>query len=833
MKKIISLFLSAAILASSCMAGFLSPAYAEEPLNEPSVSQNASEPALYAGTADLFTGVSLSQTEVDPVAKPKLTFRFALSRDANCTVQVWSTTGLVSQITINTPYKAGDQTISWDVPQSLADGKYSFRVVSIENGKEATDKWADFVVKRSAVAITAGSVSATTVDPSKGGKLTCNFTLNQAATCAVQVWSSTGLVGYASGNRSFSAGNNSVAWNIPQNLANGKYSFRIVAIENGREVADRWVDFTAQKNQVAITAGSVSATTIDPSKGGKLTCNFTLNQAATCAVQVWSSTGLVGYASGNRSFSAGNNSVAWNIPQNLANGKYSFRIVAIENGREVADRWVDFTAKIESLAVTGGSLSTTTVDPSKGGSVSCNFTLNKAATCSVQVWNATGLVGYVVTNGNFKAGSNSVSWSVPQNLVDGKYSFRVVAMENGKESADRWMDFTAKNSSLIISNGSVSANPVNPGEKIYCTFTLNKLAVCSVQIWSSTGLVDYATIDTSYNAGENTVSWIVASTLSDGKYSFRVVSMQNGKEVGQWIDFEVKNSSSSISIDSYVSTLAVGETRTFNAYITPAGAMTVKRWYTNNNSVLKLEPSGTKLKITALSSGTATIFVESSTGLTTSCLIHVTSGSERGIDISKHQGTINKDMLTEAKNSGLSFVFIRASYGWMDDLNDPNDLYEQKDVNFNKNYETAKAVGLKVGAYHFSYATTAKEATAEVQTFLKAIDGRPMDMPVVYDIELNDVWDKAGFVPTKAVISQNAKIFCDAVRAKGYTPMIYASSSFYNSYIDPNIVGEHQVWVAHYDTSKPSINVNYTYWQYSSEGQVPGLNGNIDMNIKR
>ncbi|WP_105205539.1 bacterial Ig-like domain-containing protein [Neobittarella massiliensis] len=191
--------------------------------------------------------------------------------------------------------------------------------------------------------ITSGSASSSTVDPANGGSLTCKFTINRAATCAVQVWSTTGFVGYASGNRSFPAGSSTVSWAVPRDLKDGKYSFRVVSVQNGREV-DRWIDFTAKSTPFSITGGSTSTSTVDPSQGGSLTCKFTINRAATCAVQVWSTTGFVGYASGNRSFPAGSSTVSWTVPRDLKDGKYSFRVVSVQDGREV-DRWIDFTAK--------------------------------------------------------------------------------------------------------------------------------------------------------------------------------------------------------------------------------------------------------------------------------------------------------------------------------------------------------------------------------------------------------------------------------------------------------------------------------------------------------
>ena len=70
----------------------------------------------------------------------------------------------------------------------------------------------------------------------------------------------------------------------------------------------------------------------------------------------------------------------------------------------------------------------------------------------------------------------------------------------------------------------------------------------------------------------------------------------------------------------------------------------------------------------------------------------------KGIDVSKWQGEIN---WSRVKNSGIQFAMLRSSFGWGASYNDNF---------FEYNYRNAKDVGIAVGAYHFSYATTPEEA---------------------------------------------------------------------------------------------------------------------------
>ena len=68
------------------------------------------------------------------------------------------------------------------------------------------------------------------------------------------------------------------------------------------------------------------------------------------------------------------------------------------------------------------------------------------------------------------------------------------------------------------------------------------------------------------------------------------------------------------------------------------------------------------------------------------------------------------------------------------------------------------------------------------------------------------------------------------IKANGYTPMIYASTSFLNNQLDMNQLREYSVWVAHYGVNQPTYKGPYEIWQYTSEGHVTGVNGVVDMN---
>lgn len=185
----------------------------------------------------------------------------------------------------------------------------------------------------------------------------------------------------------------------------------------------------------------------------------------------------------------------------------------------------------------------------------------------------------------------------------------------------------------------------------------------------------------------------------------------------------------------------------------------------------------------------------------------------KGIDVSEHNGEID---WKKVKAAGVQFAIIRAGYGRYD---------KQKDVRFEENYAGAKAAGLHVGAYHYSYAKTAEQAKAEAQTMLAWLKGKSFDYPIVYDIE-----DASQASLGKSVISDMIRAFCSTIEAAGYYAMVYANKNWQETRIDDDCKARYDVWLAQW-TSKPTYAGNYGIWQYTSDGAVDGIAGMVDMNI--
>lgn len=185
----------------------------------------------------------------------------------------------------------------------------------------------------------------------------------------------------------------------------------------------------------------------------------------------------------------------------------------------------------------------------------------------------------------------------------------------------------------------------------------------------------------------------------------------------------------------------------------------------------------------------------------------------KGIDVSVHNGSIDWQ---KVKNAGIQFAILRAGYG--------REL-SQKDTKFEENYKNAKAAGVPVGAYWYSYAMSEDEARLEADVFLSVISGKQFEMPVYFDLE-----EKKQFDLGKKKVSAIMRAFLENVEKAGYFVGLYGSASSLTTHTADNIKSRYTIWLAHW-TDQTNYSGAYGIWQYSSEGKVNGISGNVDMDI--
>lgn len=198
----------------------------------------------------------------------------------------------------------------------------------------------------------------------------------------------------------------------------------------------------------------------------------------------------------------------------------------------------------------------------------------------------------------------------------------------------------------------------------------------------------------------------------------------------------------------------------------------------------------------------------------------LTAPSVLGIDVSEWQEEVDWQ---QVKAAGVEFVMIRA--GWRGSVQGvlTEDAYARA------NYAGATAAGLQVGVYFFSQAISVAEAVEEAEFLLDIISDWELDMPVVYDWEFISAESRTGNVSART-LTECTKTFCERIEQAGFQPMIYFNADQAAERLYLRELTEYPYWLAQYDTV-----LNYPYkidmWQYTETGAVPGISGNVDINL--
>ena len=184
------------------------------------------------------------------------------------------------------------------------------------------------------------------------------------------------------------------------------------------------------------------------------------------------------------------------------------------------------------------------------------------------------------------------------------------------------------------------------------------------------------------------------------------------------------------------------------------------------------------------------------------------------IDISEWNCDIN---FNKVRNTGVTCVIIRAGYG-----KDPN----QEDNKFQEYYRQAKSAGLNVGAYWYSYATSVDAAKAEVKNCMNTIGGKQFDLPVFLDVE-----EYRQAVLPRRTLTDIISAFCDGIKGYGYDVGMYsAKSMLVDSAYPDELSSKYLIWIAAPNTSYSDLPSYVDLWQYSWNGKVDGIRGDVDLN---
>lgn len=192
-----------------------------------------------------------------------------------------------------------------------------------------------------------------------------------------------------------------------------------------------------------------------------------------------------------------------------------------------------------------------------------------------------------------------------------------------------------------------------------------------------------------------------------------------------------------------------------------------------------------------------------------------------GIDVSEYQGQID---WAKVAADGIDFAMIRVGYRGYSQGKLNEDPY------FRYNIENALKAGLDVGVYFFSQALNTEEALEEFNFMMERIEGYEITFPVVFDWESISVKGARTYTYDIKAVDACIVAFCDAVAQAGYTPMTYFNPAMAYLKHDMTKLDKYDAWLANY-AETPNYIYDYQMWQYSSSGQVDGINARVDMDI--
>ena len=182
-----------------------------------------------------------------------------------------------------------------------------------------------------------------------------------------------------------------------------------------------------------------------------------------------------------------------------------------------------------------------------------------------------------------------------------------------------------------------------------------------------------------------------------------------------------------------------------------------------------------------------------------------------GVDVSQFQGDI--DWGTAARS--IDFAIIRCY------------ARGQADQKWSVNAAACERLGIPYGAYVYSAAKTDAQARSEAEGALQQLRGKNLQLPVYLDLEDESV--RTGC--TKAEILRHATIFCDTLRAAGYSVGIYANRYWWTTVLDDPAYEQWDRWLAVWD-AETGYSGSYSTWQCSNSARISGIPTSVDLNLR-
>lgn len=193
----------------------------------------------------------------------------------------------------------------------------------------------------------------------------------------------------------------------------------------------------------------------------------------------------------------------------------------------------------------------------------------------------------------------------------------------------------------------------------------------------------------------------------------------------------------------------------------------------------------------------------------------------RYIDVSRYQGSIDWAQVAAAGYKGAMLKTVSTNHK----LSKRADgLYI--DPTFETNYRNAKAAGLDVGVYCYTYATSEAMADAELSLLRQAVYGKELTLPVAVDVEDNEL------KPMSTIDLTNLTAYAlEQVEKMGFYAQLYTYTGYKYELDMARLSSRWDVWLADYTGKTPKVDFKYNAHQHISKGAVPGISGNVDLNV--
>lgn len=197
------------------------------------------------------------------------------------------------------------------------------------------------------------------------------------------------------------------------------------------------------------------------------------------------------------------------------------------------------------------------------------------------------------------------------------------------------------------------------------------------------------------------------------------------------------------------------------------------------------------------------------------------NSSYLGVDISKENEEVDFSML---KENGIDFVMIRiGSRGY-------GSGQVMLDEKYSEHISKAQEAGLDIGVYFNSQAISKDEAIEEANVVMHNLVNYKLTYPIVFDMEYvqNDRARTDSLTREERTVI--AKAFLDTVKAGGYKTMIYGTKEWLIKQVDLTKLTNYDVWLSA-KQDEPDYPYMFQMWQYSAEGNVGGISGDVNMNL--